>query len=303
MKQKYYKEMIAIGLPVTLQCIFQASYSLVDQLMVGRLGTLSIAGSGLGAKFSGLVMVTISAIASVSSILIAQYHGSKDKEGINQSFFTCMYIAMAVMLLFIIPSLLIPERIMNIYTIDIGTIEMAGRYLKVIAISYFPMTLTLLISSLLRSTEKSRPPLYASIVSMGANIIFNYIFIFGKLGVPAFGLMGAGIGTLIARTLEAVILICVISRKTFRKQLHLHPVLFLKASFLKKLSIMLIPLLINEFLWSFGENLYAAIFEIRNAVFGSSYANKPHTIHVYRNVCWCFKRSGSHGRKASGTRR
>ena len=82
----YMKEIITIGLPVTLQSIFQASYSFVDQLMVGTLGTVSIAGSGLGGKFSSLVTFTLNAVAAVASVLIAQYHGTKDEKGISKSF-------------------------------------------------------------------------------------------------------------------------------------------------------------------------------------------------------------------------
>lgn len=260
MKQNaYYKEMIVIGLPITLQSIFQASYSLVDQLMVGSLGTVSIAGSGLGAKFSSLVTVTISAIAAVASILIAQYHGNKEKTGINQSFFACFYIAMGVMLLFTIPSICIPDHIMNLYTTDSKTIKMAASYLRIIAISFFPMTITLLLSAMLRSMEMSRMPMYASILSMGANIFFNYIFIFGKFGMPRLSLIGAGVGTLIARSIEAIVLICVIFGKKFRGELTLHPVK-LGASFYQRISGMFIPILLNEFLWSFGENIYAVIY-------------------------------------------
>ncbi len=260
MKQKaYYKEMLVIGLPITLQSIFQASYSLVDQLMVGSLGTVSIAGSGLGAKFSSLVTVTISAIAAVASILIAQYHGNKDKVGINQSLFSCFYIAMAVMLVFAIPSICIPNHIMSLYTTDTQTIQIAAGYLRIIAISFMPMTITLLLSAMLRSMEMSRVPMYASILSMGANIVFNYIFIFGKLGMPRLSLIGAGIGTLIARSLEALILICIILGKKFRSELTLRPVKF-SNSFYRKISGMIIPILINEFLWSFGENIYAVIY-------------------------------------------
>ena len=113
--QRYFREMMEIGLPVTLQCIFQASYGLVDQLMVGRLGTVSIAGSGLGAKFSGLAMVTVSSVAAVASILVAQYHGAGEEEGKSRSFFYCLHIGLLVMLLFLLPSVLVPEKIMGIY--------------------------------------------------------------------------------------------------------------------------------------------------------------------------------------------
>ena len=109
--QGYFREMMEIGLPVTLQCIFQASYGLVDQLMVGRLGTVSIAGSGLGAKFSGLAMVTVSSVAAVASILVAQYHGAGEEEGKSRSFFYCLYIGLLVMLLFLLPSVWYRRRL------------------------------------------------------------------------------------------------------------------------------------------------------------------------------------------------
>ena len=94
--RSYMQEVLKIGLPVTIQSIFQASYSLVDQLMEGTLGTVRNAGSGLGAKFSSLVSFTLNSVAAVASILIAQYFGSKDKKGISKSFSTCSLIAAIV---------------------------------------------------------------------------------------------------------------------------------------------------------------------------------------------------------------
>ncbi|HEX3021443.1 MAG TPA: MATE family efflux transporter [Lachnospiraceae bacterium] len=258
--RKLYKEILVIGLPITIQSIFQASYSLVDQLMVGRLGTVSIAGSGLGAKFSSLVMVTISAIAAVAAILIAQYHGSQDRKGMNQSFFSCLYIASIVTILFLIPSLAIPEQIMGIYTNDIHTVEKAASYLVIIGVSFVPMAGTLMISAFLRSTENSRYPMYASIVSMLVNMVFNYILIFGKFGIPKLGLVGAAYGTLIARTIEMALLIYWLLRVRKQQDIYLQPVAIWNKDFYKKISIIIIPILVNEFSWSIGENIYAVIY-------------------------------------------
>ncbi|RDU23624.1 MATE family efflux transporter [Anaerosacchariphilus polymeriproducens] len=256
----YMKEMISIGLPVTLQSIFQASYSLVDQLMVGSLGSLSIAGSGLGAKFSSLVTFTLSSVAAVASILIAQYHGIKDKKGINQSFFSCLYISVIIMLLFTLPSLLMPDLIMRVYTDDSAAIHMAAQYLRVISISFIPMTFTLLASSYLRSIEKSKYPMYASVISVLVNIIFNYIFIFGKFGVPKMYLTGAAIGTLIARILEAFYLLYFILRLKLKKEIYLKPIHLWNTKFYKRISIIILPIMLNECSWSIGENIYAAIY-------------------------------------------
>ena len=113
MKKEYLKEILQIGLPITLQSILQSSYNLVDQIMVGTLGTVSIAGSGLVGKFSSLAAFTLASVASVTSILVAQYHGSKDKEGISKSFFSCLYMALVVMAIFMTACLLLPDSILS----------------------------------------------------------------------------------------------------------------------------------------------------------------------------------------------
>lgn len=260
MKKEYMKEILQIGLPITLQSILQASYSMVDQVMVGTLGTLSIAGGGLVGKFSSLAAFTLSSIASVTSILVAQYHGNKDKEGISKSFFSCLYMAMAVMAVFMAACLILPDGILAMYTTDTEMIKAAVPYFIVIAVSFLPMTLTMEFSALLRSIEKSKFPLYAGMAAMLLNVIFNYIFIFGKLGMPKLGLLGAGIGTLLSRSVECLVQLIFILGLCQKQELYLHPVSILKLEQYRKISIIALPLLINEFSWSVGENIYAAIY-------------------------------------------
>lgn len=260
MKKSYLKEVLQIGLPITLQSILQASYSLVDQVMVGTLGTVSIAGSGLVGKFSSLVAFTLASVASVTSILVAQYHGTKDKEGISKSFFSCLYMALAVMAVFIAACLCLPDGILSMYTTDAAMITEAVPYFIVIAISFLPMTLIMQFSALLRSIEKSKFPLYAGIAAMLLNVLFNYIFIFGKLGMPRLGLLGAGIGTLLSRAVECLVQLLFILQLCRKQELYLHPVSILNMEQYRKISVIVFPLLINEFSWSVGENIYAAIY-------------------------------------------
>lgn len=260
MKKNYWKEVVQIALPITLQSILQASYSLVDQVMVGTLGTLSIAGGGLVGKFSSLVTFTLASIASVTSILVAQYHGTKDKEGISKSFFSCLYMALAVMAVFIAACLCLPDGILSIYTTDVEMIAAAVPYFIVMAVSFIPMTLTMQFSALLRSIEKSKFPLYAGMAAMFLNVIFNYIFIFGKFGMPCLGLLGAGIGTLLSRSVECIVQFLFILMLCRKKELYLHPVSILDMKQYRKISIIVLPLLFNEFSWSVGENIYAVIY-------------------------------------------
>lgn len=260
MKKNYLNEISQIALPITLQSILQASYSLVDQVMVGTLGTASIAGGGLVGKFSSLVMFTLASVASVTSILVAQYHGAKDKEGINKSFFSCLYMALAVMAVFMAVCLCFPGKILSIYTKDTEMINAAVTYFIVIAVSFLPMTLTMQFSALLRSIEKSKFPLYAGTAAMLLNVIFNYIFIFGKFGMPRLGLLGAGIGTLLSRGVECFVQFLFIVQLCRKNELYLCPISVLDAKQYQKISIIVLPLLFNEFSWSVGENIYAAIY-------------------------------------------
>ncbi len=259
-KKRYIKEILTIGLPVTMQSIFQASYSLVDQLMVGTLGTESIAGSGFGGKFSSLVTFTLNAVAAVAAVLIAQYHGTKDEKGISKSFFSCSFIAAIVTLFFTIPGAVCPEVIMGIYTDEADVIWVAAKYLRIIAISYIPMTATLMLSALFRSVEKSKYPMYVSVLAVLANVFFNWLLIFGKWGCPQLGIEGAAWGSFISRMLEALILIAILVWQNKKKAMHLKVMGLTDKAFYKKISIIIFPILLNEFSWSVGENIYAAVY-------------------------------------------
>lgn len=258
--KQYMKEILMIGLPVTLQSIFQASYSFVDQLMVGTLGTVSIAGSGLGGKFSSLVTFTLNAVAAVATVLIAQYHGNKDEKGISKSFTTCSFIAVLVAMLFVLPGFFCPGFLMGIYSDETEVVLVAADYLRVIAISYLPMTTTLMLSALFRSVEKSKYPMYVSVLAVFANMFFNWIFIFGKLGCPRLGIVGAAFGTLISRLLEAVVLLLILLHLNRKNFMHVRLMGLWDLKFYAKISVIVFPILLNEFSWSVGENIYAAIY-------------------------------------------
>jgi Na+-driven multidrug efflux pump len=185
-----------------------------------------------------LVAFTLASIASVTSILVSQYQGTKDKEGINNSFFSCLYMALAVLTAFMTACLFLPDRILSMYTLDTEMIQAAVPYFIVIAISFLPMTLTMEFSSLLRSIEKSKFPLYAGMISMLLNVIFNYIFIFGKLGMPRLGLLGAGIGTLLSRSIECIVLLLFILQLCRRQELYLKPTVMIKREQYKKILLL-----------------------------------------------------------------
>ena len=160
-----------IALPVTIQCLMQSSLSLIDQIMIGRLGSSAIAGIGLAGKFTSLFSVIVMAIVTAAEILISQYRGSKNDKGVNSSFFFLIYCSFLLVIIFSVLSLCHPVQIMHIYSSDPETIQQAAIYLKWRSLDYFPTVITLFLSSLLRNMNCAKLPAFAGVSAIIANTI------------------------------------------------------------------------------------------------------------------------------------
>ena len=259
-KKIFYDEMIKIALPITIQSLFQSSLSMIDQMMVGGLGSVSIAGIGLGGKFISLFSVTVSALCTGAGILIAQYYGAKDNKGVSNSFNLNLLFALAISVLFSGLSFGIPKVIMGLYSTDQAVIEAGTSYLTILGVGIIPMTLTLMISTLLRSIGLAKMPMYASVASVVLNTGLNYGLIYGKWGCPRLGLEGAALATTLARIIEMLIIIVYLIKVKRKMGLYLNLSLKIEKTFFKKVWLIIYPILLCEFLWSLGENIYASIY-------------------------------------------
>lgn len=259
-KKEFYREMFDIAIPITVQSFFQSSVSVIDQVMVGQLGSVNITGAGLGGKFSSLFSVTVAAVATGAGILISQYYGSRNKKGINDSFVYNLYFSLMIGVFFTLISTIMPIKIMSIYSADPEAVNCAASYLKIVAAGFIPMTLTLIISTLLRCIGYARYPMCASIISVIVNTVLNYLLIFGKFIFPRMGINGAALATDIARIVEFILIFIFFLKVIKKEQLYISFSISFKKEFIKKVIMILCPILICEFLWSLGENIYAMIY-------------------------------------------
>lgn len=256
----FYKGIWTIALPVTLQALLQSSFSVVDQVMIGQLGSENIAGIGLGGKFAFLYSVVLGAIASAAGIMIAQYIGQDNDRDLRKSFHVNMMYSVLLALAFMAICLPFSENIMKIYTKDQGTCILASRYLKIYCLSFLPMALTSMASVMLRCISRAVFPLIASILSILLNTGMNYILIFGRLGFSAMGMEGAAIASVLSQAIACILTVLFLIL-ALKKQ---HIQLGFDCKFgreMKKLYLsILAPILVCEFLWSLGENVYGAIY-------------------------------------------
>ena len=253
---EFLRDVSRLAVPVALQSMLQASFSIVDQIMIGQLGSVSIAGVGLAGKFSSVYSVVVSAIGAVAGIMIAQYLGQKNRPEVRRSFFRNLLFALGLAAVFTALCLLFPEPIMGLYTKDAATRQAAASYLTIVAGTFLPMAGATLLSTLYRCMEKASLPLYASLFAALLNTGLNYVLIFGKLGFAPMGADGAAIATLVSQIANCLVMLLFLrsardclsgGRPQTRFQW-------------RQYAAMLLPVLICEFLWSVGENVYAGIY-------------------------------------------
>ena len=259
-RDSFFSSVCSLAIPVALQSMLQASFSIVDQIMIGQLGSVSVAGVGLAGKFASIYSVIVSAVGVVAGIMISQYLGQKNQREVRRSFLVNLLIAVGLAGVFTLLCGGFPAQIMGLYTTDAPMRQSASVYLQIITATYLPLAGATLLSTLLRCMDKAQLPLYASIASAVLNTGLNYLLIFGRLGLPAMGASGAAIATVISTWVNFLLMLAMLGRHGALLKTAGNSGEKMRKFNLMQYFSMLMPILVCEFLWSLGENIYAAIY-------------------------------------------
>ena len=258
----FYKTLFSIAIPIILQNLLQTFVNMLDTIMVGRLGAVSIAAVGLGNQIYFMLAMVTFGVSSGCAIFISQFWGAQDFKGIRKSFGIMLFVCGAISLVFMTLSLLIPEKLLGLYSNDEAVIREGVRYLKVVAFSYPVMTISFTCQMAFRSTERVVLPMVTTAISFVLNIIFNFLLIFGcaPLGISPMGVAGAAMATVIARATECVITLAWSRAKKYEVISHLRGLLGFDRAFIAKLFKVALPVLLSETLWGLGITTQNSIF-------------------------------------------
>ncbi len=257
-ENSFRRELIGIALPVTLQSLLQSSFAMVDQLMIGQLGSESIAGIGLGGKFASIYTVVLGAVAAAAGIMTAQYVGAEDEEGVGRGYYLNLFLGLLLAAGFMAVCCLFPHEVMRLYTKDGGVRSQAANYLQIYAVSFPLSAISTIVAVFLRCIGKAVWPLAASFFSVLLNTGLNYLFIFGAGPAPAMGVRGAAVASVIAQA-AGLVLTGVYFWHLGKERRPCRSFSMSKKSWVQYLGI-LMPILVCEFVWSLGENGYAVIY-------------------------------------------
>jgi len=252
----FYKTLIAVALPLVLQQLITTSVQLVDNVMVGRLGEEAIGSvSVVNQLYFVVILVTFGALGG-AGIFTAQYFGSKDFEKLKQTFRFKLIVGLLLAISSFVIFSLYGEMLIRLFTDDVQTIQGGLGYLNIIKWSAFPWILSVAISNTFRETGVTKPLLKISIVAILVNTGLNFILIFGLLGFPALGVIGAAIATLISRTVEFLLTTVLLYRKGHIFSTKITELFKIDRKILASIVLMALPLTINEALWSSGQTVF-----------------------------------------------
>lgn len=259
MKDDFYKRVFVLVLPMALQNLINVGVSATDVIMLGRVGEKALSGCSLGGQVFWVLSLFLFGSTSGASVLIAQYWGKKDIAAIEKVMGIVVLLTTAVGILFMIAALLIPGKLMSLYTNDTEIIGQAILYIRIVAFTYPVSAFTMAYLNMLKSIERVTISTVVYGTSLIINIIVNAILIFGLFGAPAMGIQGAAIGTLTARIVELLILLFYI--RCFRPEVKVkwEYMLHIDAVMWKDYLYYASPVILNEVLWGVGYSANTAI--------------------------------------------
>ena len=206
---KFYRNALAIAIPIMLQSLIQSMVSLVDNFMVSGLGDISMSGVNVAGQVLFVFMIFLNTICMSGGIFLTQFYGAGDKEGMQQAFRFKMIVGLLAFIPYFLVCVVFPRQVLSLMLIgntEANLILNEGvKYIRIMFFVGIQMTVSMVIASSLRDIGKVRFPLYVTIIATLTNTVFNWLLIYGRFFFPKLGVEGAAYATVIARTLEFTI--------------------------------------------------------------------------------------------------
>ena len=263
-KRAFYRKLITLALPIALQSLMLALVAACDALMLGKVEQNEMTAVSLATQVQFVQNMFVFAVTGAGAVLGAQYWGKRDREKMQEIFDLMLVLSGIISLIFFLACEFIPVGLMHIFSKDKVIIEIGAKYLQIAGWSYLITGISQCYLTMMKITDRVIASAVASSAAVVLNIVFNYIFIFGKLGLPAMNSRGAAIATMIARVIEMLLSFGFSLGKE-----HIRPALGklfkidkqLTQSFVKQL----LPLMGGSLLWGVGFTSYTAIIGHMNS--------------------------------------
>ena len=262
----FYKEALAIGIPVMLQALIQSLVSLIDSFMVAGLGDVKMSGVNISGQICFIFMVMQNMICASGGIFLTQYFGAKQREGMRQSVAFKVVASLSTCIFYFLATFVFTRPVLSLMVIGNSQAELileeGQKYMYLMGFIGIQMMISSILSSSYREIGRVRVILVITLIAAGSNAFLNWVLIYGHLGMPRLEVEGAAYATIIAKTVEMLLLIGYtikerpefISFSVFKR---IDWALF--GRILKKGSL----LIMSQMMWVLSESFTAAIYNGR----------------------------------------
>ena len=268
----FYAQVVAVVVPIIIQNTVSNVVSLLDNVMVGRVGTLQMSAVAIVNQLLFVFNLCIFGGLAGAGIFATQYAGAHDDKGVRDCFRVKWMIALSMLACALVVLIAFPKRLIGMYLAQetaqadaAATLGFGMDYLTVMLWGLLPFGVSQVYASTLREVGETRLPMFASVAAILVNLVFNYFLIFGKCGFPELGVTGAAIATVLSRYVETAVIMVY-------KHMKSHHFGFIRGAYRslrvpKPLMISILrrgtPLLVNEFLWSSGMAVLLQCYSVR----------------------------------------
>ncbi len=258
--EEFLGTLLKLWFPIALQQLIFSLLNLLSMMMIGQLGDTTVAAFGLAAQIGFLFQLFLFGVSSGSAIFVAQFWGKHDVKNIRRVLGVSLTLGLIGAAFFAFVALAIPEFALGIYSTDRAVIALGSEYLRIVGVGYPAIAITTSYAVTLRSTGNVRLPVTISVISLGLGVALNYALIFGQFGLPALGIRGSAIGTLIARWLECAWLLAMIYTRASVAAASAREMFAFDAAFTRRVLKTILPVMVNEIVWSTGISTYNLIY-------------------------------------------
>lgn len=269
----FYSMVLTIAVPIMIQNGISNFVNALDNLMIGRIGTNALSGVAIANQLIFVYFLVIFGATAGVGIFTAQYYGMKDIEGVRYSFrfkviANTLLTIICIGILYIFSNQLISSFLQGEGSASDAaeTLIIGKEYMTIMLIGLIPNGITQAYGGTLRETGETKVPMIASIIAVFVNLVGNFILIYGFLGFPQLGAVGAAIATVISRFIELLVLIIYTE---IHKQEHQFIIgafknFYVPGSLIVKFTLKSIPLMLNETLWSLGMTILNQCYSYRS---------------------------------------
>ncbi len=268
----FYSSVLRMVVPMILQMVVTNFVSLIDNIMVGQIGTEQMNGVSIVNQFIFVFNITVFGAVSGPGIFGSQFFGKGDYEGQKQTVRFRIYICAAIIGVGIALFSIFDSTLISLFISDddsqekiAATLHYGKQYMSIMLIGLVPFGIGQAYSSVIRECGETKIPMIAAFSAVGINVLLDYGLIFGKLGMPELGVRGAAVATVVSKFIEAAVMIIWAHTHPQRNKYitGLYKSLHISSDLAKKITVKGLPLMLNEFLWAAGMSVIAQSYSVR----------------------------------------